>query len=69
MVITNLGCYGFSDGEMVLTSLHPGCTVEQVRENTGWDVRISTQLTTTEAPSDEELRIIREDLDPSHLFI
>lgn len=69
MVLTNLGCYAFSDGEMVLTSLHPGCTVEQVRENTGWDVRISPQLTTTEAPNDEELRIIREDLDPSHLFI
>jgi len=69
MVITNLGCYGFLDGEMVLTSLHPGCTVEQVRENIGWDVRISAQLETTEAPNDEELRIIREDLDPSHLFI
>ncbi len=69
MVITNLGCYGFSDGEMVLTSLHPGRSVEQVRENTGWDVRISAQLTTTEAPNDEELRLIREDLDPSHLFI
>jgi glutaconate CoA-transferase subunit B len=69
MVITNLGCYEFSDGEMVLTSLHPGCTVEQVRENTGWDIRISPQLTTTEVPNDDELRIIREDLDPSHLFI
>ena len=69
MVITNLGCYEFFDGEMVLTSLHPGCTVEQVKENTGWDLRISPQLTTTEAPTDEELRIIREDLDPSHLFI
>ncbi|HEX6283265.1 MAG TPA: CoA-transferase [Pyrinomonadaceae bacterium] len=69
MVITNLGCYEFFDGEMVLTSLHPGCTVEQVKENTGWDLRISPQLTTTEPPTDEELRIIREDLDPSHLFI
>ena len=69
MVITNLGCYGFSDGEMVLTSLHPGRSVEQVRENTGWDVRISPQLTTTEIPNDEELSILREDLDPSHLFI
>ena len=69
MVITNLGCYGFSNGEMVLTSLHPGCTVEQVRENTGWDLRISPQLTTTVVPNDEELRIIREDLDPSHLFV
>ena len=69
MVITNLGCYEFIDGEMVLTSLHPGCTIEQVKENTGWEVRISTQLTTTEIPTDEELRIIREGLDPAHLFI
>ena len=68
MVITNLGCYEFTDAEMVLTSLHPGCTVEQVKENTGWDVRISPQLITTEIPNDEELRIIR-DLDPSHLFV
>jgi glutaconate CoA-transferase, subunit B len=68
MVITNFGCYEFADGEMVLTSLHPGCTVEQVRENTGWDVRISSQLITTEVPTGEELRLIRE-LDPSHLFI
>src|SRR4029079_18771179 len=29
MVITNLGCYEFIDAEMRLTSLHPGCTVEQ----------------------------------------
>ena len=69
MVITNLGCYEFSGGEMVLTSLHPGCTVEQVKENTGWNIRISPQLTTTEIPKADELRIIREDLDPSHLFI
>ena len=68
MVITNLGCYGFVDGEMELTSLHPGCTVEQVRENIGWDVRISSQLTTTKIPTDEELRVIRN-LDPAHLFI
>jgi glutaconate CoA-transferase subunit B len=69
MVITNLGCYEFSDGEMVLTSLHPGCTIEQVRANTGWHVGISPQLTTTDIPTDEELRIMREDLDPSHLFV
>ena len=68
MVITNLGCYEFADGEMVLTSLHPGCTLEQVRQNTGWEVRISSQLTTTEVPTGEELRHLRE-LDPSHLFI
>jgi len=69
MVITDLGCYEFTDGEMILTSLHPGCTIEQVRGNTGWDVRSARDLRTTEAPSLEELRIIREVLDPSHLYL
>ena len=69
LVITNLGCYEFVDGEMVLTSLHPGYTLEQVRENTGWEVRVSSNLATTRTPEQEELRIIREELDPTHLFI
>jgi len=69
MVITNLGCYEFIDAEMTLTSLHPGCTVEQVRENTGWDVRISSTLTVTQSPTAEELRILREDLDPKHRYV
>lgn len=69
MVITDLGCYEFTDGEMILTSLHPGCTLEQVRNNTGWDVRVSTDLETTAEPTSEELRIIREELDSAHLYI
>jgi len=69
MVITDLGCYEFTDGEMILTSLHPGCTLEQVRNNIGWDVRVSAALETTAEPTSEELRIIREELDPAHLYI
>lgn len=69
MVITNLGCYEFNDGEMILTSLHPNCTLEEIRENTGWDIHISPQLTTTTPPAIDELRILREELDTSHLFI
>ena len=69
IVITNLGCYEFNDGEMMLTSLHPNCTLEEIRENTGWDLTISPQVKTTKAPTTEELRIIREELDTSHLFI
>jgi glutaconate CoA-transferase subunit B len=68
MVITNLGCYEFNDGEMMLTSLHPNCTLEEVRENTGWNVHISPGLTTTNAPTIEELRILRE-FDRTQLFI
>jgi glutaconate CoA-transferase subunit B len=69
MVITDLGCYDFEDGEMVLTSLHPGCTVEQVNENLGWTARVASHVETTTPPTAEELRIIREELDPNHLFI
>ena len=67
-VITNLGSYEFINGEMELVSLNPGCTLEQVRENTGWDVRISSKLTTTSAPTSEELRILHEELDSSHII-
>jgi glutaconate CoA-transferase subunit B len=69
MVITDLGCYEFTDGEMILTSLHPGCTLEQVRNNTGWNVRVSPDPRTTDEPTSEELRIVREELDPAHLYV
>lgn len=69
MVITDLGCYEFEDEEMILTSLHPGHTLEEVKDNIGWDVRVSSRLKTTDAPTSEELRIIREELDPTHLYI
>ena len=69
MVITDLGCYEFEDGEMVLTYLHPNCSVEQVSENIGWDVRVAKHLETTREPSAEELEIIRKKLDPQNLYI
>ena len=62
-VITDLGVLKFSpdQGEMVLESLHPGATLDQVQENTGWPLRATSQLTQTEPPSDEELRVLREE--------
>jgi glutaconate CoA-transferase subunit B len=64
--VTDLGTYGFDErtGEMTLLTLHPGVTVERVRENTGWDPKISDDLGDTRPPTDEELRIVRE-LDPA----
>jgi glutaconate CoA-transferase subunit B len=69
MVITNLGCFEFEEGEMVLTSLHPGCNLEEIRKNIGWDVRIASDLKRTLEPTAQELRMIREDLDPTHLYV
>jgi len=46
--------------EFTLTSLHPGATVEQAREATGWDLKVADALATTEAPSDGELAVLRD---------
>jgi glutaconate CoA-transferase subunit B len=63
-VITQLGVYGFRDGEMELTHLHPGVSLEEARGATSWDLRVREPLQETPPPTDEELRLIREELDP-----
>jgi len=68
-VVTNLGTYTFVDGEMTLASLHPGCSLDDVRANIGWDVRVLEQLDTTAPPTDDELRLLRDELDPNHLYL
>lgn len=69
-VVTDLGTYTFDEGtgEMTLMTLHPGVTVDQVRESMGWDPRISDDLGGTPAPTEEELRLIREELDPEGVY-
>ncbi|HXE76254.1 MAG TPA: CoA-transferase [Candidatus Xenobia bacterium] len=65
-VITDLGVLRFAPDtrEMVLESLHPGATLEQVQENTGWKLHVASPLRTTESPTDEELHVLREELIP-----
>ena len=46
--------------ELVLTSLHPGVTVDQVRAATGWDLRVADRLAVTDPPTADELRLMRE---------
>jgi glutaconate CoA-transferase subunit B len=67
VVVTDLGIYRFSDatGEMELASLHPGVTMEDARSNTAWDLRIADDIAETPPPTGEELRLIREELDPA----
>jgi glutaconate CoA-transferase subunit B len=69
-VITDLGILEPDDnGELILTALHPGITAEQAGANTGWDLKVAPQLKTTHPPSSEELRILREDLDPQGIYL
>ncbi|HEY6056610.1 MAG TPA: CoA-transferase [Candidatus Limnocylindrales bacterium] len=69
LVVTDLGIYHFGDtGEMRLDSLHPGATLEQVRATIGWEPEVSAGLVTTPPPSDEELHLIRVELDPDGMY-
>ena len=69
-MVTDLGIMEPDEnGELVLTALHPGCTVEQAKANTGWDLKAAAELRLTEPPSDEELRILRQDLDPEGIYL
>ncbi len=69
-VVTDLGMMEpDTTGELVLTALHPGCTAEQAKANTGWDLKVAPSLRTTEPPTEEELRILREELDPQGIYL
>jgi glutaconate CoA-transferase subunit B len=65
VVVTNLGVYRFDDrGEMFLASLHPGVSLEEVKNNTSWELRVADDVGETPRPTEEELRLVREELDP-----
>jgi len=68
--VTDLGTYRFSEesGEMTLATLHPGITLDRVREATGWELAVADDLAETPAPTPDELRLIREQLDPAGVY-
>ena len=70
MVVTDLGVYRFDEGsgEMYLASLHPGVKLKDVRDATGWDLRIPDDVGFIDPPTAEELRLVREELDPEGMY-
>jgi glutaconate CoA-transferase subunit B len=59
VVVTDLGVLEPVDGELTLTRLHPGATVEDARAATSWPLRVATDLRQTEPPTDAELSALR----------
>ncbi|MEV6169902.1 CoA-transferase [Streptomyces sp. NPDC051954] len=66
-VVSDLGVFDFAtpDHSMRLASLHPGVTVEEVRDATGFTLTIPDEVPYTREPTPAELRLIREELDPA----
>jgi len=59
VLITTLGVFRCVDGEAVLSSYHPGASVDRIRGETGWDLRVAEDVHETERPPDTILTIIR----------
>ncbi|MBI5208517.1 MAG: CoA-transferase subunit beta [Elusimicrobia bacterium] len=70
-VITDMGILepDAKTGELVLTAIYPGVTVDKVRENIGWPLAVAEPLGGVDLPSAAEIRLLREKLDPQRLHI
>jgi len=69
-VVTQLGLYGFEESSkrMQLLSLHPGVSLEQVQENSGFEILVPDEVGQNAPPSTEEQRILKE-IDPQGLVL
>src|ERR1700736_1443746 len=65
-VVTDLAVLGFHDHtkRMEIITLHPGASLEQVSAAPGFEMGVAEEMSTTVAPTAEELRVLREEVDP-----
>ncbi|MBX8690395.1 CoA-transferase, partial [Mycobacterium sp. 20091114027_K0903767] len=68
-VVSNLGVFDFNgpDHQMRAVSLHPGVEAQQVADNTSFEVHGLDSAETTRLATDEELKLLREVIDPKSL--
>ncbi len=61
VIITDLGILTPepTSKEFILSSIHPGISIEEVKDQTGWDLKVAPNLQTTEAPTAEYLQVLR----------
>jgi len=61
-VITSMGIFSFDpvSREMVLSSNHPGVSVDDIKNETGWPLRVSQDVHETPAPTNDELAAVRK---------
>ena len=70
-VITDMAVMDFEEDSkrMRVISLHPGFTMEDVQNNCGFELLVADHIEATEPPTDEELRVLRDEVDPLRYVI
>ncbi len=59
VVVTDLGILEPRNGELTLTHVHPGTSVDEARAATGWELAVAEDVSVTEPPRDDELAALR----------
>jgi acyl CoA:acetate/3-ketoacid CoA transferase beta subunit len=70
-VISDMAVLGFDPEarEAALLSVHPGISAQQVQEHTGFPLRMPARVPETPLPTPEELRLLREEIDPRAVYL
>ncbi len=63
-LVTDFGQFDWANGRMRVTSYHAGVTLEQIQRKTGFELEIAPDVHETPTPNAEEVRLLREDIDP-----
>jgi glutaconate CoA-transferase subunit B len=61
-VITSMGIFSFDGAthEIILSSYHPGVSVEDIKRETGWPLRVAPEVGETSPPTETELAAVRK---------
>ena len=70
-VVSNLGLMGYHQDSkrMILLATQPGISMEEVQDNTGFDLATADEVKENPAPTIKELRLLREEVDKDKLYI
>lgn len=63
-LVTDLGQFDWADGRMRLVSYHPHTSIDRIRKKTGFEIDVAPDVHVTPVPSSEDLRLLREEIDP-----
>ena len=70
-VITTLGIFKFDDNtkEMYLDTYYPKTSIQEIKEGFQWDIKISGNVKAADPPTQEEIRVLREEIDPLGMYL
>ncbi len=70
-VITQLGVYGFDDKtkKLKLISLHPNASVDEIKENSSFNIIIPGKVKRSPEPGPQDLKILRQEIDPAGIVL